>query len=276
MKIVAFIDLSLYAHSVIDHTAWLARAKQASVELVNIVSPNELAASNLAPIHPGGAMLLQQDGALDAMVADRARQGRERLDHARRLLNDAGVYDVGTRLLEGHTARSMAQAASSASIIIMGKRGEQADLARLPLGSNLEPLARSSKVPVLAVSRSFRPIRRLLVAVDAEAPTAPAVDALASGIVPAAPLELLHVGEVSESARQTLDQAAATLGQAGFEVNSRIETGVAQVVVPERVVLDDIDMLALSAFGSSRLRSMILGSLTSELLRACQVPVLLC
>jgi len=48
------------------------------------------------------------------------------------------------------------------------------------------------------------------------------------------------------------------------------------VVIPQRVVLDDIDMLAVTAFGSSRLKSMLLGSLTSELLRACQVPVLLC
>lgn len=275
MKIVAFIDLSLYAHSVIDHTVWLAREKQASVELVNIVSPNELAASNLAPVHPGGAMLLHQDDTLDAKVAELARQGRERLDQARRLLNEAGVYDVSTRLLEGHISRTMVHAASPASIIIMGKRGEQADLARLPLGSNLERLARGSKVPVLAVSRSFRPIKRMMVAVEGES-AAPAVNTLASGIVPNYPLDLLHVGDRTDIALQTLEQAETKLRDAGFEVKTRIEPGVAQTVVPERVVLDEIDLLAVSAFGSSRLRSMILGSLTSEFLRACQVPVLLC
>ncbi|WP_055045576.1 universal stress protein [Devosia sp. A16] len=276
MKIAAFVDLSLYAHSVIDHAIWLARERQASVELINIVSPNELAASNLAPVHPAGAMLLQQDDALDAKVADLARQGHERLDQGRRLLNEAGVFDVSTRLLEGHTSRTMVQAASPASIIIMGKRGEQADLARLPLGSNLERLARGSKVPVLAVSRSFRPIKRMLAGVDAETSAAPAVNSLASGVLPTCPLELLHVGDSTETALQTLQQAETKLRGAGYEVRSRIEPGVAQTVIPERVVLDEIDLLAVSALGSSRLRSMILGSLTSELLRACQVPVLLC
>lgn len=48
------------------------------------------------------------------------------------------------------------------------------------------------------------------------------------------------------------------------------------VVIPQRVVLDEIDLVAINAFGSSRLRSMLMGSLTSELLRACQVPLLLC
>ncbi|WP_176730381.1 universal stress protein [Devosia insulae] len=276
MKIVAFVDLSLYSHSVIDHAAWLARENQAGVELVNIVSPNELAASNLAPVHPAGAMLVQQAGDLDAKVQELARQGRERLDQAHRTLNAAGVYDVGTRLLEGHTAQTMVQAAAKASVVVMGKRGERADLARLPLGSNLERVARGTKVPVLAVSRSFRPIKRLLAALDAEAPTAPALDALTGGLLPAGPLDLLHVGEPSENVRQALHQAATKLTEAGFEVGCRTEPGDAELVVPQRVVLDGADLLVINAFGSSRLRSMLLGSRTSELLRACQVPVLLC
>lgn len=276
MKIVAFVDLSLYSHSVIAHAAWLARERQASLELVNIVSPNELAASNLAPVHPAGAMLLQQNETLDAQVAELIRQGRQRLDQARKALNAAGVYDIGTRMIEGHTARSMVQAAARSSIIVMGKRGERADLARLPLGSNLERVARGTKVPVLAVSRSFRPIERILAAVDADISTNPMVDTLASGLLPAGPIELLHVGEATETARLSLDQAETKLTKAGFEVTSEIERGLPQVVVPQRVVLDGADLLAINAFGSSRLRSMILGSLTSELLRACQVPVLLC
>lgn len=276
MKIVAFVDLSLYSHSVIDHAAWLAREKQAGVELINIVSPNELAASNLAPVHPAGAMLVQQADDLDAKVQELARQGRERLDQARRTLNEAGVYDVGTRLLEGHTAQTMVQAAAKASVVVMGKRGERADLARLPLGSNLERVARGTKVPVLAVSRSFRPIKRLLAALDAEATAAPALDALAGGLLPAGPIDLLHVGEPSENVRQALHQAAAKLTEAGYEVGCRIEPGDAELVVPQRVVLDGADLLVINAFGSSRLRSMLLGSRTSELLRACQVPVLLC
>ncbi len=276
MKIVAFVDSSLYAHSVIDHTIWLALERRASVELVHIVSPNEVAASNIAPIHPGGAVLLERDDTLNAKLAELERQGRERLEQAHRALNQAGVNDVQVRLCEGHTAQTMVQATQSASIAIVGKRGEHADLARLPLGANLERLVRGSKVPVLAVSRSFRPIRRALAPVDAEAATSPALEVLAGGLLPATPIELLHVGDASEAARPHLDQAAAKLEAAGFATIARIEAGVPNVVIPQRVVLDDIDMLAVTAFGSSRLKSMLLGSLTSELLRACQVPVLLC
>ncbi len=276
MKIVAFVDSSLYAHSVIDHTIWLALERRASVELVHIVSPNEVAASNIAPIHPGGAVLLERDDTLNAKLAELERQGRERLEQAHRALNQAGVNDVQVRLCEGHIAQTMVQATQSASIAIVGKRGEHADLARLPLGANLERLVRGSKVPVLAVSRSFRPIRRALAPVDAEAATAPALEVLAGGLLPATPIELLHVGDASEAARVRLDQAAAKLEAAGFATSARIEAGTPNVVIPQRVVLDDIDMLAVTAFGSSRLKSMLVGSLTSELLRACQVPVLLC
>lgn len=276
MKIVAFVDLSLYGHSVIDHTIWLAREQQASVELVHIVSPNELAAANFAPIHPGGAMLLEPEIDLEAKVAKLTQQGHERLEQARGRLHAAGVQDVVLRLHEGPTAQTMVACAATASVVVMGKRGEEADLARLPLGANLERLTRGSKVPVLAVSRSFRPIRRMLAALDADAGTAAAIDALADGLLPLTPIELLHVGDADDAARQAIATAAARLAAAGYDPGVRIEPGTPNVVIPQRVVLDEIDLVAISAFGSSRLRSMLMGSLTSELLRACQVPVLLC
>ena len=52
MKIVAFVDTSLYAQSVIDHTAWLAADRGASIELVQVISPGELMTAQLAPMHP--------------------------------------------------------------------------------------------------------------------------------------------------------------------------------------------------------------------------------
>lgn len=278
MKIVALVDLSLYGYSVIDHTIWLAREQQASVELVHVVSPNELAAANFAPMHPGGAMLLEPEDGLEAKVARLTRQGRERLEQARIQLNEAGVHDVQLRLREGPTAQTMLECAATASLVIMGKRGDQADLARLALGANLERLTRGSKVPVLAVSRSFRPIRRMLAALDADADagTAAAIDALAGGLLPPMPIELLHVGDADDAARRGIGEAAGRLAVAGYDPGISIEPGVPHVVIPQRVVLDEIDLVAINAFGSSRLRSMLMGSLTSELLRACQVPLLLC
>src|SRR5690606_20479029 len=146
------------------------------------------------------------------------------------------------------------------------------DLARLPLGSNLERLVRRAPVPVLAVSRSFRPIERMLLALDVDAESVSSVEALASGLLPARPLQLLHVGEQSERAQAALERASLQLGNSGFAVTASIVDGEPRHVIPEQVVLGSADLLAIGGFGGSWLKSLVLGSLTAELVRACQVP----
>jgi nucleotide-binding universal stress UspA family protein len=73
-----------------------------------------------------------------------------------------------------------------------------------------------------------------------------------------------------------LDRAAALLTSSGYESNAEIVDGIARVVVPQHVVSEGVDLVAMGAFGGSRLKSLIFGSLSTELIRACQVPILLC
>lgn len=276
MKIVAFLDASLYAPSVVDHALWLARGRSASVELVHIVSPGELRSMSFAPMHPSAAMVQLPDEDIDRKVAELKREAHRRLEAVRELFAAAGVDDVITRVHEGNVLELMKNRATDASIVVMGKRGDEADLAHLTLGSHVEALVRSVQIPVLAVSRKFRPISRIVLATAAEDNSSPSVEALLRGIVPTAAVRLLHVGDGSEHVESVLSDAAIRLGNAGFEATVQITDGEPRRVIPERLVLDGGDMLVVNAFGSSRMTSLILGSLTAELIRACQVPVLLC
>ena len=276
MKIVAFLDASLYAPSVVDHALWLARGRSASVELVHIVSPGELRSMSFAPMHPSAAMVQLPDEDIDRKVAELKREAHRRLEAVHELFAAAEVDDVVIRVREGNVLELMKNAATDASIVVMGKRGEEADLARLPLGSHVETLVRGVGIPVLAVSRTFRPINRVVLATSAADSSSPSTDVLLSGILPAAAVQLLHVGESSKHVESVLTDAAIRLRNAGLEASAQIIDGEPRRVIPERLVLDHGDMLVVDAFVSSRLRSLILGSLTAELLRACQVPVLLC
>ncbi|RYG79286.1 MAG: universal stress protein [Alphaproteobacteria bacterium] len=76
--------------------------------------------------------------------------------------------------------------------------------------------------------------------------------------------------------KATLQQAASDLSTAGFAVSTQVIQGDPRLAIPEHVVLQRFDLLAMGSFRSSRLKSLILGSLTSDLVRACQVPILLC
>lgn len=276
MRIVAFIDRSIYARSVVEHAAWLARSSGAGVDLVQIISPNELIAATMPPIHPGGPVVLPKGNTLDEDIAALHRDAVAQLDRSKDELLATGVADVRTHIEEGDIPRLLADAASSADVVVMGKRGENADLVRLSLGSNFDRLIAKTRTPVLAVSRLFRPIDRTLVAMDLDEQAASAVETLGAGMFPPMPVEVLHVGESSEAVRVELDRAASQLSAAGHQPTTEVVEGIPRYAVPERVVSDGIGLVAIGTSGGAGPLSRIFGSLTRELTRACQVPVLIC
>ena len=275
MRILALVDTSLYGKSVIDYASWAAATANATLQVLHVISPNELLASRL-PAHPGGAVILSGEMTYDEDLAQLRVKAGVLLAEARTTLMSRGLTDVYTRIEEGNVLELATAAAAGADLVIMGKRGEHADLARLPLGANVERIVRACSVPVLAVSRAFRPVRRGLLAFELDDASAAAVEALAgSNLLPPMPLLLLHVGKHDQRVYAALLDAAERLRQAGFDATTAIAEGDAERAIPERVVTDRSDIVIMGAFGGSQLKSLIFGSLTHEIMRACQIPVLL-
>jgi len=46
-------------------------------------------------------------------------------------------------------------------------------------------------------------------------------------------------------------------------------------VISRRVEAGGVDLLVMGAFGHSRIRSLIIGSTTTEMIRSCKIPVML-
>jgi hypothetical protein len=68
---------------------------------------------------------------------------------------------------------------SRSDLIVVGKRGEAADFAKLHLASNVERIVRASHKPVFVTSRQFKPNTRLLIAYDGCTSSMKAVDYVA-------------------------------------------------------------------------------------------------
>ena len=76
-------------------------------------------------------------------------------------------------------------------------------------------------------------------------------------------------------ARRALDGAAASLREAGYEVTAEIAPGQPDEVIAERIKDGAADVLIMGAYGHSRIRNLIIGSTTTEMVRGCQIPLLL-
>jgi len=278
-KLIALIDGSIYSRSVCENAAWIARRTGAPVELLHVLGRRETASSDLSGSIALGARtaLLEELSSLDEQRSKLAqKRGRALLEDSEEILCSAGVENVTTRLRHGDLLEEVAAAESGSRGIVIGKRGEAADFAKLHLGSNLERITRSASKPVFVAARAFRPIEKVLIAYDGGPSAIKAVDHIARApLFSGLDIRLLTVGSESTGLRRRLEDAVAILKAGGHEASAEIAPGQVEKAISEAVDRDGIDLLVMGAYGHSRIRAMIVGSTTAEMIRLCKVPVAL-
>ena len=282
VRLLALVDGSPYAASVVDHAAWFARRSQASVHLVHLISRRSLAGGeqNLSGSIGLGARsaLLSELAELDARKSKLALQrGRAILQSdAGDRLDAAGVTDVTTSLRHGEVVETLTELEREADLVVVGKRGEAADVDSGHLGSNLERAIRSTTKPALVAARAFREPTRFMLAFDGGRSALDAVDFIAARPRYAdLDCHLVSAGHVDTTRRRQLEGAAATLRSAGFTVTADHVDGAPETALAREVETRGVDLVVMGAYGHSRIRSLIIGSTTTATILACKVPILL-
>lgn len=279
-KIVALVDGSIYSASVCDHAAWIASRTGAPVELIHVLGRREASDTH---DHSGAialgarTALMEQLAELDAQRAKLiSHRGRAILDDAQALLEKAGVTEVTTRLRQGDIVEALTAVEADARVILIGKRGEAADFAKGHLGSNLERIIRASHKPVFVASRAFKPISKVLVAYDGGASAMKAVDHIArSPLFQGLTVHVVTVGTATPEVTRSLIDARAILKAAGIEAETSVLPGQPEAALAKLVEDAQFDLLVMGAYGHSRIRSLIIGSTTTAMIRSCKVPVVL-
>lgn len=281
IKLIAFVDGSIYSKSVCDHAAWVAIKLDGSVDLIHVRGRRN---DSGTPVDLSGSIglgartsLLEELAEQDGVVArlDHKR-GRAILDDARETVLAAGVSQVSTLLRNDGIVETVQDFESGAGLIVIGKRGKKTESDETHLGSNFERVVRASHKPVLVAARSFKPIKRFLIAFDGGPSANKAIDYLAGKqVFNNLECHLLNVANPTTEAKQQLENTATLLRDAGYLVKTTIQAGQAEAVICETIKNNEIDLLVMGAYGHSRIRNLIIGSTTTAMIRSCKIPVLL-
>jgi nucleotide-binding universal stress UspA family protein len=279
-KIIALVDGSIYSESVCHHAAWIAQRTAAPVELIHVLGRREAPEQHdlSGAIRLGAhTKLMEELAELDAQRAKLvSHRGRAILEDARAIIDRDGVTEITTRLRHGDVVEAIGEIEHDARVIVIGKRGEAADFAKGHLGSNLERIVRAAHRPILVASRAFRPIDSVLVAYDGGRSAMKAVDHIArSPLFQGLAVTVVTVGADTAETRKGLADAKALLKAAGIEAETRILPGQPDAELGKLVEEESFGMLVMGAYGHSRIRSLVIGSTTTEMMRSCKVPVVL-
>jgi nucleotide-binding universal stress UspA family protein len=90
-------------------------------------------------------------------------------------------------------------------------------------------------------------------------------------------LHLLSVTKTSEfeTAQIKLDRVAEKARAVGFSPILQVSQGETEKVIEQYIQKQDIHLLLMGAYGHTRIRHLVIGSTTAQMLRNSVIPVLL-
>lgn len=283
-RILVCTDGSVFSQSSYQYAAWFATRLTAAVEVLYVTDERSQAAAE-ARNFSGSIGVDASDALLNKLVAlehEKAKLNYQRAKHilqeAQQVLSSHGAETVKLIHEVGSLVDRFDEFEAHADLIVLGKRGEAAEFASGHLGANLERIIRASHKPCLVTSRQVQPIERLLLAYDGS----PSCQKMMNFLVesPAFQWLELHIVTVAKSAEdQTaiarINEAKQQAHIAGFEPICRVIEGHPESEIVQYAETANINLLMMGAYGHNRIRHLVIGSTTAQILRSSHIPVLL-
>ncbi len=162
-----------------------------------------------------------------------------------------------------------------AELIVMGKRGVNAQWTGPLLGSIAESVVRQTKRPVFLAQEVYEPIQEVYVAYDGELVSIRALRFAADLCARCRWDMRVIVVNRSEERIKELSREAQEMGRIhGLKIESIGRNGDAAEQILDVISEDTNALIVLGAY-SSRLRRLILGSVSEQIMHKAQQPVLL-
>lgn len=279
--ILACVDAQGSPMAVCDGATWAATVLAAPLTFLHVLDRHPEKAPQLdfsGQIGLGAQDdLLQELSQLDERRSVLAQeQGRQLLEGARVRATTQGALTVEVRQRHGELVDTLMDLEADTHLIVMGTHDYKAWTTKRHLDHHVERVIRSVKRPVLVIPQTtFVVPSSFAVAYDGSATASKMVEALASSpLLKGLSCHLVHVGADSASMRNEVSRAAQVLIQAGWAVETAIESGEMEEALSRYVATHHLQLVVMGAYGHSRIRNLIIGSTTTTMLRSSPVPVL--
>lgn len=278
--VLAGIDGSSISGAVADYAAWIAASVGAPLTFLHNIERSPMpAVSDLS----GSIGLGSQEQLLEELTeleAKRSRllaeQGKIMLAEARGRALNQGVGDAQICQRHGSLVETLVEWEEHIRVLVLGVRGEEHEGQDDRLGNQLETIIRSLHKPVLVVNHAFQRPQQIMLAYDGSEAADKALDMLCtSPLYRGMHCHLVYASRVGQQAGNLLVTAEDRLKKAGLMVKTVMLEGSPQAQLLAYQQAHGIQLVVMGAFGHSRVREMIWGSLTLTMLTQAKVPLLL-
>ena len=283
MKILLCTDGSSYSQVSYEYAAWLAMRTDVAIEVLYVTDLRKEQAVR-SPDFSGSIGIDSYQQLLEKLVdleSDRAKINHKRakyiLQQAETFLASREVTGIKLTHETGFLVDLFHKFETDSDLIVLGKRGETASFATEHLGANMERIVRASHKPCLVTPREYKPVNRVLLAYDGGESCQKALDYITkSDVFQDLEFHIITIaGRDKQAAIDRLKVAETKITEAGFTPECQLLTGNPEEKMQRYAENHDIDFLVMGAYGHNRIRHLVIGSTTAQMLRSSHIPVLL-
>ncbi|MFP2767978.1 universal stress protein [Oceanisphaera sp. KMM 10153] len=279
-NVLACIDGSEHTATVCDYAAWANCRLGTSLVLLHVLHKPE--PSVLLNLSAATSLYAQEDITTELAALDKKRvelvkeQSRLVLEQAGNHVTQAGFPTPRTIQREGRLAQVLDQYEDYCQLLVLGRQGSNQDDSPNRLGSHVEQVIRTTDKPLLLTTGEFKKPSRIMLAFDGSTTTRKGLDMLASSpLFRDLECHVVMVAGPDPKNLELLEVARLQLEEAGLKATSALLQGEVKKNLLAYQQKQNIDLTVMGAYGHSRMRQWLLGSITDLMLLESSQPLLI-
>jgi len=274
-KILIPVDGSTNSFKALEYGIYIARILEASLIGVHVVDVNLIQGPVLTDIS-GSVGMPPYDGYFEAIETSLSEKADFILKDFSHRCRHEGIK-AETKKSIGKISQVIIEEGQNADLIVMAKKGEHFHLKEGGLlGSVAEAVVRNSGKPVMITPENFLEIESMGVAYDGSDPAKKALKlSLDLSENTAWPLTAVIISSDSQKSAALANEVEDMLENHPADCAIIILQGKETEEILNYIKEGSVELMVMGAFGHNRLRSLILGSTTSQVIQKSPIPVLL-
>lgn len=278
-KILLCSDGSAHSQICCQYGSWiLTQLEDAELDILYVSDLRQYEVPLMADL--GGSLGVQPYQAIITQLEEiEETKANALLGAAMAIFTEAGQEDrVKTHHTTGLLVDSLREFERPYDLILLGKRGLNSEYAPEHIGSTVERVVRASHKPCLVTSREFHPVSKVALAYDGGESCSRALEYVkSSGLFKNLEVHIITVPDEKgeDFGLKHLREAEDMLLEVGIKPVCQMLPGLTEDAISSYVVESDISMILMGAYGHSRIRQLLIGSTTTEMIRRCHIPLML-
>ncbi|SAI12061.1 Universal stress protein family [Bordetella ansorpii] len=280
-QVIACLDGITRAQGICDYAIWATRRMDTDLEFLHVQEPHSEQAglSDLSGSLWLGAQeaLLRELSELDEKrAAVEQEHGKQLLELALERARAAGLARLDARQYRGDLIDTLIESEPDARLFVLGHHEKPVKPSRLFPDHRLESAVRALHRPILVAGAVFREPASFMVAYDGSATARKTVEMVSrSPLLAGLSAHVVMAGGDAAQAQAALSEARAELANTGFDARTAHVPGDPVQALTAYAGDHAVDLIAMGAYGHSRIRHLMLGSTTTAILGQVRLPLLI-